>query len=419
MSLIQTKKGRPGKQSANKTAIFVDNNNRASTVDDKGVLSVLAACGIRSRNVLDNGGFQIQQKIPVASTAIAGISTATRAGVVADRWAVTTSTASNLNWQQVDTIAAPETGLNSRYYGQIIKSSAAKKIMLSQFIVGSDTADLRGKRVRASVKINQKVGAAQDYRLGIIQLNSLATVDSPPAFLSGAFSATTDVDPAWGTNTAPVNIVPQATIDPENGTIVGNFLNCVSTPSVWTKHSVCFDIPNDCKNLYFVLFSNAIGGTTDNLAVAEFLLTEGEEIFDYTEPPFQYTLARCQLFYTKSFPLAVVPAASIAAATGGLGAPGTVLRTGSGTANACLVNVRFTQRMFRTPTVSLFSPVGAGVVMYRHTGTTPALQGTTAIVANSTTDMGFSALATNEATTNGAIGDVVGLHYAASAEFVV
>ena len=95
----------------------------------------------------------------VASTAIAGISTTTRAGQVADCWAVTTSVASNLNWQQVDTSGAAESLLESRYYGSIICASAVKKVMLSQWVLNAEMAHLRNKQVRLSLKNSQKVGS--------------------------------------------------------------------------------------------------------------------------------------------------------------------------------------------------------------------------------------------------------------------
>ena len=132
-----TKGDAPSTPASTKVEIFIDNNNRTCSIDDKGVISVFNHNGLDERNILVNGGFGVQQKVAVASTAIAGISATTRGGVVADAWSVTSSVASNLNWQQVDTGSAPEIGLNSRYYGSIISATAGKKVMLSQWIYAS------------------------------------------------------------------------------------------------------------------------------------------------------------------------------------------------------------------------------------------------------------------------------------------
>ena len=102
------------------------NSNKKTTIDSNGVKSILTHDGLQDINICMNGGFMIQQRYAPSSVAIAGITTTTRAGQVADRWGVTTSVASNLNWQQVDTIGARESSLVSRYYGSIICSTAVK-----------------------------------------------------------------------------------------------------------------------------------------------------------------------------------------------------------------------------------------------------------------------------------------------------
>jgi hypothetical protein len=83
-----------------------------------------------------------------------------------------------------------------------------------------------------------------------------------------------------------------------------------------------FHVPTTAKNLVVVFFSDATGGTTDNISVAEVQMTQGPDIVDYIEPPQAETLVRCQRFFAKSFPLTVVPAANVSEATGGSGATG-------------------------------------------------------------------------------------------------
>lgn len=410
--LTLTKGAVPSTPAANKASLFIDTADRKTKViDDNGVISTLNNDGLQDRNILTNGGFNIQQRMAVASTAIAGISTTTRAGQVADRWAVTASVASNLNWQQVDTSGAADSLLESRYYGSIISATAGKKVMLSQFIINSEMAHLRGKKVRVSVKTSQKVGSeGQTFKLGLLQLTAAGTVDVSPAFLSGAWSASGGTDPSWGTNIAA--ITPDASPTGENGTINGAYLE-ISTSLAWKRSSAVFTVPTNAKNLVVVLFANATGGTTDNISIAEFNLTQGPDIVDYKEPPLAETLLRCQRFFCKSFPLGVVPAAAVAVATGGNGEVGIIGKAGA-TALAAVIQVRFPIRMWKTPTMTLFTPVGAGAVPYRINGTTPAVQ--TAAATTGLLDMGAVVTATGDA--SGAVGDMVGVHYTAEAEFI-
>lgn len=415
--LILTKTSTPNTPAANKSAIFVDTNTRRlSQIDDTGLVTAFNLGGQRDRNILVNGGFNIQQRVAPASTAIAGISTTTRAGQVADRWAITTSTASNLNWAQIDSAASVETGLLARYYGSIIKASAAKKVMISQFILNADMAHLRGQRVRLSVKTNIKVGNAQTLKLGLLQLTAAGTVDTSPTFLSGAWSASQGTDPAWGTNLAA--IAPDAAPTPENCAVSGSYLAISAQQTTWLRSSGCFTVPTNAKNLVFVLFSDDVGGSTDNISVAEFQLTQGQEIVDYVEPPQAETLMKCQRFFAKSFPLAITPAASVSLANGGYGAMGLLAKAGSGTAQGSIINIAFPVRMWKVPAITYYTPTTTGALVYRHTGATPAVQGTTATLANSLTDIGAIVTATNEATANGVVGDLVSIHWSAEAEFI-
>lgn len=70
--------------------------------------------------------------------------------------------------------------------------------------------------------------------------------------------------------------------------------------------------------------------------------------------------------------------------------------------------------MWKTPALTLYAPVGAGAVPYRINGTTPAAQTTAATTG--LLDMGAVVTATGDV--NGAVGDMVGVHYSAEAEFV-
>lgn len=409
-----TRSAAPATPASNKSNVFVDTaDRRTKQIDDNGVISTLNNDGIKNWNVLYNAGMRVQQRVATASTAIAGISTTTRGGVVADRWAITASVASNLNWAQIDTAGVQETGLQARYYGSIISSSAGKKVMASQWVLSSDMSHLRGQKVRISVKHNQKVGTGQTYKLGLLYLTAAGTVDVSPAFLSGAWSTTTGVDPSWGTNLTA--IAPDSTPSGENGTVTGSYLNVTTVATTWTRSSCVFTVPTSAKNLVPVFFSDATGGTTDNISISEWQLTQGPDIVDFVEIPLADDVIKCQRVFCKSFPLTTVPAASIAEATAG-GVYGILGKSGSGTALGCVINVQFPVQMWKAPTVTLFTPIGAGATIYRVTGTTPLVQG--AAAQRGLTDRGLCVTATNEATTNGAVGDIIAVHYIADAEIV-
>ena len=413
--LLMTKGAAPAAPAANKVSQYVDTaDRRQKTIDENGVISTLPNDGLQDKNILTNSGFAIQQRCAAGSTAIAGISTTTRGGQVSDCWAVTTSVASNLNWAQIDTNGAQDTGLQSRYYGSIISSSAGKKVMLSQWVLGSEMAHLRGKKVRVSIKHNQKVGSGQTYRLGLLYLTAAGTVDVSPAFLSGAWSASTGVDPAWGTNLSA--ITPDASPLGENGTINGNYLDVTTVATTWTRSSAVFTVPTSAKNLVVVFFANATGGTTDNISIAEFQMTEGPDIVEYTPAPLAEDLIRCQRRFCKSTPLTVVAAASLSEATAGSGACGMIGKAGA-TALAANYEIRWPVTMWKAPvTVTFFTPTAAGAQCWRFSGAAAAAQTATAVRANSTTDRGTVVTATGDAA--GAVGDLVGVHFTADAEIV-
>jgi len=413
MGLKMTKGASPSTPATNKAEIFIDTNKKTCTIDDTGLISVLNHNGLDERNIIVNGGFTVQQKVAVASTAIAGISTTTRGGVVADAWSVTASVASNLNWQQVDTGSAPETGLDSRYYGSIISASAGKKVMISQWILNEDMRHLLGKKVRVSIKHNQKVGSAQNFNLGLIQLTSAGTIDTSPAFLSGAWSTTTGVHPAWNTNL--VAITPDASPTGENGTISGSFLNVVTQLNTWVRSSCVFTIPDNCKNLVMVFFNDATGGSTDNISIAEAQITLGVDIVDYIEPPYTENLNRCLRRFCKSTPINVVAAVSLSEATAGSGVCGMIGKAGA-TALAANFPIKFPIEMFKVPSITFFTPTSTGAQCWRFSGAAAAAQTGTAARTNSTTTKGLIVTATGDA--SGAVGDLVGVHYTASAEIV-
>lgn len=405
---LLTKSAAPATPAANKSSIYVDTTSRfASQIDDNGVISVLNNDGLQDRNVLANGGFAVQQRCATAPTAIAGVTTSTRAGQVADRWAVTTSVATNLNWAQIDSSGSPETGLLARFYGSIISSTAGKKVMISQFLIASDIAHLRGQKVRVSIKHNQKVGSGQTYKLGLLQLAAAGTVDTCPAFLTGAWSTTTGVDPAWGTNLAA--IAPDASPTGENGTITGGYLNVTTVATTWTRSSAVFTVPTTAKNLCVVFFSDATGGTTDNISITEAQLTQDAGIVNFVAPPFFEDLIRCQAYFFKTFSYATVPVTNAGVSTGcvkwSAGVAGAVAGTWS--------HHQFAQPMWKIPTITLFNPAAANAQV-RQIGATAGDCATSS--GSEITTRGCAFTCTPGA--SAVVGTILGVHFTAEAEFI-
>lgn len=387
------------------SAIFVDTADKyPKQRDDSGTLNTLANHGLQDLNVLTNGGFSIQQRVATAATAIPLVSVTTRAGRVADRWAVTVGNVTTPLWTQVDAGSAPETGLLNRYYGQITQNTNAAKFILSQFLAAQDIDHLRGSKVRISVKLKQFVGANANYRLGLLQLTSAGTIDVDPAFITAIGAAS--VEPTWGTNLAA--ITPDAT-PVENGTISGVALTIVST-AAWVRSSAVFTVPTNCKNLVVVLYRDTLGAASDSVGIAEFQMTQGPDLVDWVSLPWELELNRCLRYFCKTFASTTVPVQTAGVDTGE--AKGIAGKAGA-VANSGAIYWRFPKIMWRTPaTITLFNPAAANALIRNLTGA--ADMGAT--VSFPQRESSILVIAAGVAAT--AVGDIIGIHFTADAEFV-
>lgn len=391
--------------SAGVSAIFVDTaDSRIKQKDPSGTISALNDPGIQELNVLTNGGFAVQQRVATASTAIPSVSTTTRAGQVADRWAVTVGNVTTPSWAQIDAGTTTETGLLSRYYGKITQATNAAKFILSQFLADEAISHLRGQKVRISVKIKQFAGSNATYRLGLLQLNTSGTIDVCPAFISAIGGAS--VEPTWGTNL--VAITPDAVPAGESGTITGVALSITST-AAWVRSSCVFSVPSTCLNLCVVLYRDTIGAAADACGIAEFQMTQGADIVDWVSLPLHHEVLRCKRYFEKSFALTTVPVTNAGVTTGcdkwGAGVAGAV----AGTWNT----IKFRAPMFKIPTVTIFNPAVANNQV-RQIGAT-AGDCTTSSGAE-ITDSSFGVTTTPGA--SAVVGTILGCHWTADAEFV-
>ena len=397
-----------------KTVIYADpaDSGRVKAIQSDGSIQQLSASGFRDRNFLMNPEFAIAQR-QVPNTLTTYSSTTARV-YAADRWAMVNSVAS-LQFQNVDNNGAPVAGVQARFMGNFKQITGAGKFVLMQWLDGTDSTELAGRTVRFQFKARQTVNPAT-LRLGMLYLNASGTVDTPPATIASAFGLT-GVDPTWGTNLNVINPVTCESSGIINNTRGSSGVDCVLT-AAFQRFSATFVIPAgaNIKNLVPVIWTSTIPAINDIIQITECGLYVGADIRDYYPRSFGDELIACQRFYEKSFPLLIAPAASVTVANGGYGAQAILNRTGSGTAAAVQVPIQFVARKRAVPTLTLFTPVGAGATAYRHTGTTPAVQGAAAANTSATTEYGSSITVTAEATTNGAVGDLCSIHWTADAD---
>jgi hypothetical protein len=257
-------------------------------------------------NALINGGYDIAQR-QVLTTLTTYSNTSGRT-FGADRWGMTNQNAS-VQFAAVDTNAAPETGLQARYFGRFKKITNAGKIVVSQVIEGTRSEAMRGRSVRLQCKMRFSVAASMTVRLGLLELNSSGTVDTMPATFISAFGANS-TDPTFGTNLAL--IAPTSAV---GGTVVGNAVTCVLTSS-WVVYSGIFPAPSTMKNLVAVVFTDAQPAANDELNIAEMGLYNGSDIQEWDPRLPGAEIALCQRYYAKTFPGLTAPAQNAGVTTG-------------------------------------------------------------------------------------------------------
>lgn len=345
-----SEQGTPATPGAGDHTLFFDSaDKRYKIVDSNGLVTALDAVKL-PRNGLINGGFNFAQR-QVAGTLTTYSSTASRI-YTADRWGVVNENAS-VQFQQIDAIAAAETGLLHRYYGRFKKITAAGKIMVVQVVSGEAMADYRGRRVRCHAWLRRTVAAGMTVRLGLAQHTVAGNSDALGVTFVSAFNGAS-ADPTIGTNMSRLTPVAGSG---DGGTIVGNGLNCVLT-GAWVRYSACFDVPLDAKNLMFMVWSDAQLAAADELNITQCMLTDGPEICDWVPQPEEVELLRCLRYYCKSFPLATAPAQN----TGLTGA----IRGNAAQAGAVAfvhMGIRFPVPMRGAPTIVYFNPAAANAFL--------------------------------------------------------
>lgn len=400
----------PSVPAAAKVAMYADTaDEKIKVLDDQGFTAALTPDGFRDQNRCMNGDFNFaQRQVPTtltSSTALAG-----GRQYAFDRWFQSNAGGTQIvQTQQVSNLAGAEAGIQAAQYGKFKVITAAGKLAVGQIIEGANMAHLLGMRVIVQCKMKYSVAASMAVRLGLVQLTSAGTVDVVSAAANGFISAfgATGVDP---TLTAAANLAYLTPLVAENGTITGNGVDIALTTG-WLRYSATFLVPATAKNLIPMVWSNANLAINDELNITEFGLYAGEERRDWHPYDEGDELLKIQRYYSKSFPLLLAPAASVAVATGGTGAA-SIIGKAAATALAVHIPVVYPVQMRIAPTVVLFTPVNAGAVPMRIDGTTPAVQ--TAVAQLGPTHKGVMVTATGDAA--GAVGDLVGVHFTADAE---
>jgi hypothetical protein len=390
----------PSAPAVAKQAIFSDSSdNKLKMRDgDSGLTMTLVEDGVRSWNTIINGEFDFAQRQPPGSATT--YSNASGRAYGADRWGVTNEVP-NVTYQRIDTSAAVEAGIQSRFYGRYAKTGSTGKIVVSQVIEGTNCLHLRGRQVRVQLKV--KASTSKTMRVALLQLSSSGTLDTIPGTFISAFGAN-GTDPTFGTNL--LKISPDAgTAD--NATITANGLSCAAT-SNWQRFGAAFTLPSDFKNLIVVVFTNDLFVAADHFNMAEAGLYDGPEIREWVPRQTRQQLANCQRYYSKTFNVDTAPAQNAGALTGEARIPSPV---GASTAFGVNWTWEFPVPMFKVPTLTLYNPQAANAQVRNQTLNTDctasavAANGDKRCVINATTP------ASTVAGTN-----ILGIHISADAE---
>lgn len=408
--LLLNKTTSPGTPASTKGALYLDTaDNKVKFIADNGNITVLSPDGWRDQNILLNGDFGFaQRQVPTtltSSTALAG-----GRQYAFDRWFQSNlGTTAIVQTQQVSNVGGAEVGIVAQSYGKYKVITLASKLVVGQVVGSANMTNLLGIKVRFQCKMKYTVAASMAMRMGMAYMTGAGTADTISAAASGFISAfgTTGVDP---TLTVASNLAYLTPLTAEVGTITGNGVD-INLTNAWVRYSATFLVPATAKNLIPMVWSNATLAINDELNITEAGLYAGEEIKDWYPRSEAVELDAIFRYYEKSFPILIAPAASVAVATGGNGSIG-IIGKAAAVANAAKINVEYMARKRITPTVTLFAPVGAGSAPFRIDGTTPAVQ--TTPVTTGSTDKGFVVSATGDL--NGAVGDLVGVHWTAHAE---
>lgn len=389
------KRAAPGTPPASRGRLYLDTSGRLRMIDGDSAANVVLTPNWRE-NFLINGGYTFAQR-QVPGTLTTYSSGANRV-LAADRWSIENQNAS-VQFQRVDTIAAPETNLTPRYYGKYKKITSAGKITVQQIIEGSNTAPLRGRAVRFQAKLKCTVAASMAMRMGVMYGTGAPDVSNLSSNLGPAGWGANLVDPAF----VYTLLAPRAV---DNGLIVGNGLSFTLNTN-WQRYSAVFDIPLNASNVIPVLWSDNQLAVNDELNVSECGLWDGEHINDWVREDVALELLRCQRYYFKTFNPDVAPAQNAGmqgAMRGNVNVAGAV--------SGEHVHIRFPVQMREAPVSQLvfYNPSAANAFMRNITAGTDATATGSSLPSNNALHIAGTGLAA------WTVGQSVAVHMAVGAE---
>lgn len=357
----------------------------------------------RKFNWLRNSGFWFaQRQVPTTLTTYSNVG---GRAITADGWGISNENAS-VQYQQTDTVGAPETGLQGKYYGNFTKITSTGKLAVIQVVEGADSDVLRGSSVRVQLWAKSIVAASATWRMFLVSFGLTGgTQDVIPINAGTFFTAfgANGVDPTLGTQLSYT--APKATVTPDNCTINGNGLDMTVT-SAWQRFGAVFDVSTAAKNLAIVIVSNNQVATTNGIALSQVSLTEGMAVQDWAPLSVEEELERVQRYYAKSFPLLIAPAQN----AGTTGAVRGYVSVAGATANQP-IGVRFPVPLRITPTaMTFYNPSAANAFTRNTTAATDATATTMSTPSESGTDIFFTGIAA------WTVGQAVAVHYTADVE---
>ena len=257
---------------------------------------------IITANRLKNSSFRFAQRLgasPGTYTTLVNLSNSSYDAYGADRWKCAFQTA-NVQYKQVDTNGALETGMSTRYYGAWKQITAAGKFCICQPIESLECPGRDGATANYAVfSIWLKASAAKTIRLGVLQLNSSGTTDAIPVQIVPTTWGSNATDPAWGSNLSAITPTNLA-----NTVVSGSGASCSVTTS-WQQFSICVSLPTTFKNLVPIVWTDSQFSASDVLFTgqSDFYQTSVAPAAtrSYDEPDVSTDWLKCRRYYKSLF----------------------------------------------------------------------------------------------------------------------
>lgn len=397
----------PATPASAKTRLYTQ-AGRVASVDSSGANRFKG--GSAPWNLLRNSGFWFaQRQAPAAGTAYTPA--ANSRIVFADGWSFASTL--TLDYSRWDTsgnnYSGVTEGMPSRFLGSLIKpngvSSGSGLVM--QVIDGVETDTVRGRLVRFSIKLMLPGDSADGvssrpyaYRIGLLAWSG--TVDAMGATVLS--SADVKNDPNLSANWS---FVSPARATGLNCVASNNGYTCLATQT-GQNFSGTFLVPTSVTNIAVAVWSLVpLQSALDGFWMGDAMLTDGEEVYEYTHLGLANEYLRVARFYQKSFAIDHSPIQAAGANTGELHFPSNV----AGATAFAGIPVQFQVRMYKAPTtLTLYNPAAATAQIRNVT------LGTDCTVSTITASDASGAWINATAPTSTAAGNNMAVHWTADGE---